>query len=41
MDQVFTAKELKDNISDAGFQIDYQRQPGKGKAMFIVARKAE
>jgi len=25
----------------AGFEIDYQTQPGKGKAVFIVAKKAE
>ncbi len=38
---VFTTKELEDNLTDAGFQIDYQWQPGKGKAVFIVAKKAE
>ncbi|MDH3468878.1 MAG: class I SAM-dependent methyltransferase [Gammaproteobacteria bacterium] len=39
--KVFTTKELQDNLTDAGFQIDYQWQPGKGKAVFIVAKKAE
>jgi ubiquinone/menaquinone biosynthesis C-methylase UbiE len=39
--KVFTTNELKDNLTDAGFQIDYQWQPGKGKAVFIVAKKAE
>ncbi len=39
--KVFTTKELEDNLTDAGFQIDYQWQPGKGKAVFIVAKKAE
>jgi len=39
--KVFTTKELEDSFSDAGFEIDYQWQPGKGKAVFIVARKAE
>jgi len=39
--KVFTTKELEDNFADAGFQIDYQWQPGKGKAVFIVAKKAE
>lgn len=39
--KVFTTKELEDNLADAGFQIDYQWQPGKGKAVFIVAKKAE
>jgi ubiquinone/menaquinone biosynthesis C-methylase UbiE len=38
---VFTTKELEDSLTDAGFQIDYQWQPGKGKAVFIVAKKAE
>ena len=38
---VFTAKELADSLTDAGFAIDYQWQPGKGKAVFIVAKKAE
>jgi len=39
--KVFTTKELEDSFSDAGFEIDYQWQLGKGKAVFIVARKAE
>ncbi|MDH3316380.1 MAG: class I SAM-dependent methyltransferase [Gammaproteobacteria bacterium] len=39
--KVFTTKELEDNLTDAGFQINYQWQPGKGKAVFIVAKKAE
>jgi ubiquinone/menaquinone biosynthesis C-methylase UbiE len=39
--KVFTTKELEDNLTDAGFQIDYQWQPGRGKAVFIVAKKAE
>ncbi len=38
---VFTTKELEDNLTDAGFEIDHQWQPGKGKAVFIVAKKAE
>ena len=38
--KVFTVKELADSITDAGFQIDHQWQPGKGKAVFIVAKKA-
>jgi 2-polyprenyl-3-methyl-5-hydroxy-6-metoxy-1,4-benzoquinol methylase len=38
---VFTTKELEDSLTDAGFEIDYQWQPGKGKAVFIVAKKAE
>jgi hypothetical protein len=39
--KVFTTKELKNTLTDAGFQIDYQWQPGKDKAVFIVAKKAE
>jgi len=39
--KVFTRKELEDSLTDAGFEIDYQWQPGKGKAVFIVAKKAE
>ncbi len=37
---VFTTKELEGSLTDAGFEIDYQWQPGKGKAVFIVAKKA-
>jgi ubiquinone/menaquinone biosynthesis C-methylase UbiE len=37
--QVFTVKELERAITDAGFTIDYQWQPGKGKSVFIVAKK--
>jgi ubiquinone/menaquinone biosynthesis C-methylase UbiE len=39
--KVFTAKELEASLTDAGFEIDYQWRPGKGKAVFIVARRAE
>ncbi len=39
--KVFTTKELEDSLTDAGFEIDYQWQPGKGKAVFIVAEKAD
>lgn len=38
--KVFTTKELEDSETDAGFEIDYQWQPGNGKAVFIVAKKA-
>ncbi len=38
--KVFTTKELEDSLIDAGFEIDYQWQPGKSKAVFIVAKKA-
>ncbi len=37
---VFTTKELEHSLTDAGFEIDYQWQPGKGQAIFIVAKKA-
>ena len=39
--KVFTVKELEQSLTDAGFAIDYQWQPGKNKAVFIVAKKAE
>ena len=38
--KVFSQKELQDSLTDAGFEFDYLWQPGKGKAMFIVAKKA-
>lgn len=38
--KVFTAKQLADSITDAGFEIDHYWRPGKGKAVFIVAKKA-
>ncbi len=37
--KVFTVQELADSLTDAGFAIDHQWQPGKGKAVFIVAKK--
>jgi ubiquinone/menaquinone biosynthesis C-methylase UbiE len=36
---VFSTQELQHNLTNAGFEIGYQWQPGKGKAVFIVARK--
>ena len=39
--KVFTTKELEVSLTDAGFEIDYQWQPDKGKPVFIVAKKAE
>ena len=41
MVKAFTTKELAKSISSAGFNIDYQWQPGKNKAVFIVAIKAD
>lgn len=38
--KAFTRKELERSLTDAGFEIDYQWQSGKGKAVFIVAKKA-
>ena len=38
---VFTTKELEDSLTNIGFEIAYQWQPGKGKAVFIVAKKAK
>ena len=39
--KVFTTRELEDSLTNVGFQIDYQWQPGKNKAVFIVAKKAD
>ncbi len=38
--KVFTARELEDNLTSAGFTIDYRRKPGRAKGLFIVAKKA-
>jgi hypothetical protein len=38
--KIFTTKELEASLTKAGFLIDYQWQPGKNKAVFIVAKKA-
>ena len=35
----FTAKQLVKSIADIGFEIDYQWQPGRSAALFIVAKK--
>ena len=37
--KVFTTKQLVDSLTNAGFEIEHQWQPGKGKAIFIVAKK--
>ena len=37
--RVFKKKELENSLTNAGFKIDYNWQPGRGKAVFIVARK--
>ena len=39
--KVFTTRELEQALANSGFKIDYQWQPGKNKAVFIVATKAE
>ncbi len=36
----FTKEELQACLSDAGFAIEYSWQPGKDKAVFLVARKS-
>jgi len=38
--RVFTAKQLEDSLTNSGFEIQHQSQPGKDKAVFIVAKKA-
>lgn len=37
--KVFTTPELEESMTDAGFEIDYQWQPGKGKALFMAAKR--
>ena len=39
--KAFTFDELAISLIDAGFKIDYQWQPGDGKAMFFVVRRAK
>ena len=36
---VFTRAELTAALRDAGFTVESEWQPGKGKAVFIIARK--
>ena len=36
----FTKAQLQEALCSSGFRIEYQWQPGVGKAVFIVARKA-
>ncbi|MEL6232355.1 MAG: class I SAM-dependent methyltransferase [Cyanobacteria bacterium J06627_3] len=38
--KVFTINDLEASLTDANFAIDYQWQPDKGKAVFIVATKS-
>lgn len=38
--RVFTREELRRSIEQAGFSIEHDWLPGKGKAVFMVARKA-
>ena len=38
--RVFTPDELAASLAEAGYAIDHRWQPGRGKAVFIVARKA-
>lgn len=37
--KVFTSKQLETSLTAAGFEIAHQWQPGKGKGVFIVAKK--
>jgi len=39
--RIFSVQDLVDSLTSAGFEIDYQWQPGKGKAVFIVAKKVQ
>ena len=38
--KVFTKRDLEQSLTAAGFAIDYEWQPVKSKAVFIVAKKA-
>lgn len=38
--KVFGVSELEQSLQDGGFEIDYQWQPAKDKAVFIVAKKS-
>lgn len=38
--KVFKKAELLDSLSAGGFTIDHEWQPGRGKSVFVVARKA-
>ncbi len=38
--KVFTTSELVTSLTEAGFEIDHQWQPGKNTGVFIVAKKA-
>ncbi len=38
---VFTTNDLVAMLTSAGFTVDYQWQPAKGKGVFIVAKKAD
>ncbi|WP_147172814.1 hypothetical protein [Pseudomonas sp. SJZ079] len=37
--KVFTTSALETALTDVGFEIDHQWQPGKNKSVFIVAKK--
>jgi ubiquinone/menaquinone biosynthesis C-methylase UbiE len=37
--RVFTVQDLVTSMTRGGFEIEHEWQPGKGKSMFIVARK--
>ncbi len=41
MVKVFTVEELVNSLTDGGFDIDYRWQPGRGDAVFIVAKKPD
>ena len=41
MVRIFSVQDLVDSLTSAGFEIDYQWQPRKGKAVFIVAKKTD
>ncbi len=38
--RIFTKSQLLDSVTAAGFEIEEEWQPGKGKSVFLVAKKA-
>jgi 2-polyprenyl-3-methyl-5-hydroxy-6-metoxy-1,4-benzoquinol methylase len=39
--KVFTPQDLMTRLTQTSFDIDHQWQPGKGKAIFVVAKKVK
>jgi ubiquinone/menaquinone biosynthesis C-methylase UbiE len=39
--KAFSTQELREDLTGAGFTIEYEWEPGIGRSIFVVARKAE